>query len=148
MTIRPAQSSDIPAIGAIAEASRLFPAEMAPDMVAPALAGGTDVWLVAEEDGAPVGFAFARAEDLTDRVWNILAMGVAPQARGAHLATDLLQAIEARLDARMIVIETTQLPDQFAARTLYSKQGYDPVAVIPDFFAVGEDKITFRKVMA
>ena len=148
MTVRPARATDIPALGDIAEAAGLFPAAYLPDMIAPALNGGPDTWLVADLEDAPKGFAFARPEEMTDRVWNILALGVAPDAQGAGLATSLLHATEAQLDARMIIIETTQLPEQAAARAFYTKEGYAEVARVPDYYGEGEDKIIFQKVMA
>jgi ribosomal protein S18 acetylase RimI-like enzyme len=147
MNPRNATSADIGAIGSIAEATGLFPAEYLPEMIAPALAGGEEVWLVAEDDGAAQGFAFARPEEMADRVWNVLALGVSPDAqRGGH-ASGLLHALEARLEARMIIIETTQTPEQEAARAFYAKEGYEAVAQITDFYAEGEDKIVYRKVM-
>lgn len=148
MTIRPPEASDIPALGAIAEASGLFPADLMAEMIAPGLAGEGDTWLVAEEGGAVTGFAFARPEELTDRVWNFLAIAVDPEARGAGHASTLLHAMEARLDARMIIIETTQRPEQDAARAFYAKEGYEQVAHVTDFYAEGEDKIIYRKVVA
>ncbi len=148
MTIRDPSAADIPALGAIAETSGLFPADLMADMIAPGLAGEDDTWLVAEEDGAIAGFAFARPEELADRVWNILAIAVDPDARGASHASNLLHAMEAKLDARMIIIETTQRPEQDAARAFYAKEGYEQVAHVTDFYADGEDKIIYRKVMA
>ena len=147
MTIRSALKSDIPHLGAIAEAAGLFPAEYLPDMIAPAMNGGDDLWLVAEENATPVGLAFARPEELTDRVWNLLAIGVSPDARGSGMATALLHGVEQRLDARMIVIETTQLPEQAPARAFYTKEGYEKEGQVRDFYADGEDKVIFRKVL-
>jgi len=145
MTIRPANAADIDALGALAEAAGLFPAAYLPDMIAPALDGGTEIWRVAEQDGAVAGFAFARPEEMADRVWNILAIAVAPSARGSGLAGTLLTATEAALDARLILIETTQLPAQAAARAFYAKHGYTEQGRIPDYYADGEDKVLFRK---
>ncbi len=147
MTIRAALQADVPLLGAIAEAAGLFPAEFLPDMIAPAMNGGDDLWLVAEENSTPVGLAFARPEELTDRVWNLLAIGVSPDARGSGIATALLHGVEQQLDARMIVIETTQLPEQAAARAFYAKEGYENEGQVRDFYAKGEDKVIFRKVL-
>ena len=147
MSVHAATSEDIPALGEIAEAAGLFPAEAVADMIAPALAGGPDVWLVSGAEGGATGLAFARPEEMTDRVWNILAIGVLPRAQGQGIAGDLLTAMEASLDARMIVIETTQLPDQATARAFYERRGYREEGRVRDFFAAGEDKVIFRKVM-
>ena len=148
MTIREAVAEDTSALGQIAEAAGLFPAEYLPEMLAPALNGAADTWLVAEEGTTQAGFAFARPEELTDRVWNLLALAVAPAMQGKGHATALLDAIETLLDARMMIIETTQLPDQAAARALYAKAGYEEEGRVRDFYSDGEDKVIFRKVLA
>ncbi|MDJ0824335.1 MAG: GNAT family N-acetyltransferase [Rhodobacter sp.] len=148
MTVRSVTHSDIPSLGVIAEAAGLFPAEYLPEMIQPSFDGGEDRWLVADRAGAPAGFAFARPEAMTDRVWNILALGVAPEARREGLAKALLKAMEATLDARLIIIETTQLPEQAAARAIYAGAGYEEEGRIRDFFADGEDKVIFRKVLS
>ncbi|MEM9197450.1 MAG: GNAT family N-acetyltransferase [Pseudomonadota bacterium] len=146
--IRPARPADVQVLGEIAEACGLFPATLIDDMIAPAFAGAPDLWRVVEHAGAAVGFAFARPEPMTDAVWNLLALGVLPAAQSAGLAKALIAQIEAAANARMIIIETTQLPDQAAARALYAKAGYEEEGRVRDFYGDGEDKVIFRKLFA
>lgn len=146
MTIRTARDGDQDVLGQLAQSAGLFPAEYLPEMLAPALAGASDAWLVAEREGTAAGFALAREEQMTDRVWNILAIGVAPEAQGTGLGRTLLSAMEKHLtQARLIIIETTQRPEQDSARALYAAARYRQVAHIPDFYSDGEDKIVFLK---
>ena len=148
MTIRAATQNDINAIGRIAETAGLFPAEYLPEMIAPGLGDGPDLWHVSETDGMVNGFAFARPEEMADNVWNLLALAVEETARGGTTATQLVTAIETAAQARMIVIETTQLPEQAAARAFYAKSGYTEEGRVRDFYSEGEDKVIYRKVMA
>jgi len=148
MMIRPALRTDIARIGAIAEAAGLFPADYLPEMIEPGFNDAPDTWLVAETNDGVQGFAFTRPEEMAERVWNILAIAVDSAARRTGLATALLHTAQEELDARMILIDTTQTDDQAGARALYAKEGYDQVAQITDYFAPGEHKITFRKVLA
>lgn len=149
MTARPATQSDITAIGALAEAAGLFPADMLPEMIAPGLAKGPDLWWVSTgRDEGVTGFAFARPEEAADNVWNMLALAVTPRARGTGAAAGLLGAVENAAGARMMIIETTQLPVQARARAFYAKSGYSEEGRVRDYYAAGEDKIIFRKVMA
>lgn len=149
MAVRPVQPEDVPVLGAVAESAGLFPAEFLPDMIAPSFDGGSDVWRLCENaEGTPCGFAFARLEELTDRVWNILALCVGSEDRGVGHASALLAAMEDVLDARMIVIETTQLPEQSAARAFYEKSGYSHEGTVRDFYAEGEHKVIYRKMLA
>lgn len=145
--MRPAAAADIPALGAIAESAELVPAEYLPDIIAPGLGDAPETWRVAV-DRAPIGFAFARPEELTGRVWNILALGVLESARGGGHSTALLHEMEGALDARMILIETTQRPEQAAARAFYEKEGYTRVATLAGYFSEGPDKIVSAKRMA
>lgn len=56
--IRAAAAADIAAMQQVAEATELFPGDMLPDMIAPALAGEDPaIWLVAVAGDAVVGFA-------------------------------------------------------------------------------------------
>lgn len=148
MSVRTATRDDIDRIGHIAEATGLFPAEYLPEMIAPALAGGEDDWRVVCDDDGPVGFAFARPEALTDRTWNILAIAVDPAKQGQGHASRLLATLEADMDARLIIIETTQLDEQQRARDLYTARGYEQQGHVRDFFADGEDKVIFRKAVS
>jgi len=145
---RPARDTDIPFLAPIAEAT-LFPGEMLPDMMGPGLSGqNDDLWLVVEQDGVPVGFAFVQIEGLTDRTWNLRAIATDPALHGKGAGTVLMQAVEATLvGARLLVIDTTQTSDQDRARRFYKARGYDHVATIPAFFGPDEDKVTFAKML-
>ncbi|MEL6233870.1 MAG: GNAT family N-acetyltransferase [Pseudomonadota bacterium] len=145
--IRPARPADMQALGEIAERCGLFPAPLIDNMIAPAFAGAADLWRVAEHQGAAQGFAFARPEPMTDGVWNLLALAVLPAAQGTGQATALMASIEAAADARMIIVETTQLPDHAAARALYAREGYEEEGRVRDFYSTGEDKVIFRKLL-
>lgn len=142
---RDVRESDIPVLAAIADET-LFPGEMLGRMIAPALAGeSADVWRVALHDCKPVGFAMAQLEPMTDRTWNLRAIAVQPELQGGGAGTALLVAMEAAMPARLIVIDTTQLPDQDRARRFYAARGYAHASTIPDFFGEGEDKVSFVK---
>ncbi|WP_299138534.1 N-acetyltransferase [uncultured Tateyamaria sp.] len=145
---RAPRATDIPTLAAIADAT-LFPGSLLRDMMAPALAGeGDDLWRVVTRDDTPVGFAFAQPEAMTDRTWNLRAIATHPDLHGAGAGTALIRAVEAALhEARLLVIDTTQLPDQERARRFYVARGWRQVGTIPDFFGAGEDKVTFVKAL-
>jgi len=149
LSVRPSGVQDINALSEIADAT-LFPGEMLPDMIAGYL-NQTDeaVWLTALRGGAVVGFVFAEPEAMTDRVWNLKAIATHPDVRrlgvGRSLLTEFETAVQSQ--ARMIVIDTSQLADQVAGRALYAACGYAQVASIPDFWEPGADKVTFSRVL-
>jgi ribosomal protein S18 acetylase RimI-like enzyme len=147
--IRPASAGDTAAIAAIADATDLFPGEMAADLMAPALAGGGDLWFVVEGK-AVTGFAFASPERLTEGTWNLLALAVLPKAQGQGEGSALIAAVEAALrvqGGRMLLIETLGTPDFDRVRKLYARLGYGAEAVIRDYYMPGGDKVIFRKML-
>lgn len=153
MTIRLTQRDDLPKLQTILDETGLFPGELLPDMIANFLDAdqSRELWLTCEADGTVVGFCYAIAEKLTDGTWNMLAIAVDPlfQSRG-HGAT-LVQELEATLRQRgqRILIVDTSGTDGFAqTREFYKARGYTQEARIRDFWAKGEDKITFWKSLA
>jgi hypothetical protein len=48
-------------------------------------------------------------------------------------------------NGRILIVETSSDDAQVAARKFYLHIGYTQVAVIPDFWSDGEDKIVFCK---
>lgn len=147
MAVRVAKAADQTRSGQIAEEAGLFPAAYLPEMIAPAFNGGAEAWRVHEQGGQIGGFAFARPEEMADRTWNVLAIAVDASHREQGYATALLSNLESELDARVIVIETTQLDDQDAARAFYEGKGYERQGHVKDFYGDGEDKIIFRKAI-
>jgi GNAT superfamily N-acetyltransferase len=87
---------------------------------------------------------------MTDRTWNLQLIAIHPnhqgQGRGAKLLRYVEQALTAR-GGRMLLVETSGLPDFERTRTFYAKCGYEEEACIRDFYAVNDDKVVFRKVL-
>ncbi|MEL7098042.1 MAG: GNAT family N-acetyltransferase [Pseudomonadota bacterium] len=144
-TIRPSSATDTDALAAIADVN-LFPADLLTPMIAPFLSGAPALWLTAERGGRVCGFAFAEPEPLTDATWNLRVIAADPAGQGTGRA--LLDAAERTLHkngAGLLIIDTTQTEAQNAARRLYLSSGYAQVGHIQDFFAKGEDRVTFAK---
>jgi len=146
--VRPAEAGDIARMAEIADAT-LFPGALLPDMIAPFFEGTTCHWHVATVSDDVAGFAYAAPEEMTDGTWNLRAIAVAEPARRLGLGHALLQSIEVALErqARLLIIDTTQVPDQQAGRALYQAMGYTQVAQIKDFWEDGADKVTYAKVL-
>ena len=145
--IRPAETEDMSWMAEVAEAS-VFPGKLLPEMMAPYLKGDdTQIWHVAMGEFRTVGFTYVALEPMTDRVWNLKAIAVGPDYRGFGAGRALLRAAERVLveRARLLVIDTTDLPDQEAGRNLYASEGYAQGAAFPDFWEDGAAKVTFFK---
>ena len=150
--IRALVREDLSAPSAIVAETGFFPPEMLGDLTSPFLddeSGG--LWLVASDGAAPVGFCHAVPEPLAEGVWTMLALGVLPSARRRGLAAALVSEIEARLagtGARLLIVDTSSGETFAPARRFYASQGYTLEARLGDFWAEGDDKLTFTRRFA
>ena len=149
MHIRPLVQTDLAPIKAVIDANDLFPSDMLDDMTAAFLADpdGPDIWLTGHLTG-PQAVAYAAPERMADAVWNLLLIAVHPQVQGMGHGTALFAHVEALLTQRkqrLLIVETSGLPDFAPTRAFYLRSGYTEVARIPEFYQTGEDKIVFLK---
>ena len=150
--VRDARADDIPALQAVIRGIGLFTPEEAdgfagtiPDHFAQP--GEGHVWLLAD-DGRGAGYLAPEAAG--PGVWNLLFLGVLPEARRQGVARALVADVERQLraqGARMLLIDTSTEPPMTAARALYERLGYERVGLIPDYWGPGDDKLTFRRVL-
>ncbi len=106
-----------------------------------------EIWLTAHAE-EPVGVAYCRAEPVTSGTWNLLMLWTAKsQQRNGH-GSDLIQHLENLLKAqneRLLIVETSGMPEFEAARRFYSKCGFKLEATVKDFFTDGDDKLIYTK---
>ena len=108
-----------------------------------------DTWIV-QDDGAIRGVAYVAPERMTDRAWNLYLIAVAQNVRGSGRGSALLRYVEDRLTARgerLLLVETSGLEEFAKTRAFYRKNGYSEEARIREFYAAGEDKVVFTKVL-
>ncbi|QKG56328.1 GNAT family N-acetyltransferase [Hymenobacter sp. BRD128] len=155
-TIRPVGPADLPALLALLQAVGLFDPEGLREMHAlltryvAGAAGPDDHWLVAESATELAGAVYYAPERMAQGTWNLYFIGVHPDHRRQGQAMALLQVVEAALAARngrLLLIETSGDEDQEPARALYRHAGYEQEARIREFYAVGTDKVVFRKAL-
>ena len=150
--VRPTVAADVPSLKLVIAALDLFPADLLEGMSAPFLAGEADdeLWLTAVSD-APVAVAYCKREAMTDGVWNMLLLAVAPGAQRQGIGARVVQAAEdamCTLAARLLIVETSGMPVFEQARSFYRALDFVEEARIRDFYRVGEDKVIFRKSLA
>jgi GNAT superfamily N-acetyltransferase len=148
--VREARPSDIVAMKSIVDSTELFPSEMLDDMTAPFFNGNQaeEIWLIVEQSGQQVGLAYCASERMTQGTKNLLLIAVHKEAQGKRYGTALLAQLEKNLKdqaCRVLIVETSGLPEYAATRRFYLKHGYTEEARIRDFYKLGEDKIVFWK---
>ena len=108
-----------------------------------------DLWFTAD-DGEPVGVAYCAPEPVTDGTWNLLMLWTRDDRNGQGHGSALVSRVEKVLterNVRLLVVETSGLPDFESARAFYSKCGFTQEARIKNFFAAGDDKIIYTKLL-
>jgi GNAT superfamily N-acetyltransferase len=152
--IRPSTPDDTIALIAIANVIGFQQNELEQlrEMLADYFGGNSDsdhFWLT-DDDNGPIGVAYCEPERMTNRTWNLQLIAIRPDRQGQGRGATLLRYVEQTLTGRggrMLLVETSGLPDFERTRAFYRKCGYEEEARIRDFYAAGDDKVVFRKVL-
>ncbi|MBZ8182484.1 GNAT family N-acetyltransferase [Oscillatoria salina] len=110
---------------------------------------GSRFWIT-DNDDEPVGVAYCEIEPMTNQTWNLQLIAIRPDRQRQGRGTLLLGYIEQILTARggrVLLVETSGLPEFERTRAFYRKCGYNEEARIRDFYETGDDKIVYRKVL-
>ncbi|MGB3639322.1 MAG: GNAT family N-acetyltransferase [Rivularia sp. (in: cyanobacteria)] len=154
-TIRPAKLDDTNTIMNLAEAIGMFEGEEL-EVLGGMLAGYFEgslgeghSWVVCDDDGA-VGVAYFAPEQYASGVYNLYFIAVHPKHQGKGYGSAIVNHVEKTLTEkaeRLLLVETSGLPNFELTRKFYRKQGYEEEARIREFYKAGDDKIIFRKAL-
>ena len=113
------------------------------------LAGDIDYRFVGAFAGDElVGYACWGPTPGTERTWDLYWIVVDPARQGQGVGTQLLGEVEHRLMAdgcRLIVVETSSRADYAPTRGFYERRGYTRAAIIPGYYAPGDDLVIYTK---
>ncbi len=148
--IREMKKSDLPKVKLIVDDNQMFPSEFLDDMASGYLNGvSEELWFVADtDDDEIIAIAFCAPERMTEGTWNLLLIAVLKKYQGIGIGADLMGFVENKLQtllARVLLVETSGMPNYERTRAFYPKCGYTQVAVIPGYYDEGDDKIVFWK---
>lgn len=144
-------AADRDAIGAISRQVGLFRDDEVPvalEVFDAAVAGSPDYSaLGVEAEGSLAGWICWGPTPCTLGTWDLYWMAVDPARQGLGLGTALVEEMERRIAgrARLVIVETAGRPDYAATRSFYEARGYRAVRRIPDFYAPGDDQVTYVK---
>jgi GNAT superfamily N-acetyltransferase len=108
------------------------------------------VVIVETGDGGVGGYLTWGPTPLAEGVYDLYWMAVSAKEQGRGLGKELVRWLEqtvARLDGRMIIIETAGQPKYRPTREFYLRLEYKEVARVPDFYKPGDDRIIYTKYM-
>ncbi len=149
--IRPIVRADLPALKRVIASTDLFPPDMLDGMMEGHLNGTSDavLWLTfANPD--PLAIAYAAPEPMTEGCWNLYLIAVHSDHHSQGIGQALLRYVEDTLSVegvRVLLVETSGDAGFARTRGFYLQAGYEEEAHIREFYAVGEDKIIFRKAL-
>jgi len=151
------QQTDRDSVRKIVAATGLFrPAEIdvAVELVDARLAKGATSgyeFAFAEQKGEVTGYICFGKNTLTVSSFDVYWIAVDPARHGQGIGRQLLDEAERKIAASggtRIYIETSHRADYQATRGFYERCGYKLEAVLEDFYAPGDSKATYVKVLA
>jgi ribosomal protein S18 acetylase RimI-like enzyme len=151
--LRPLSAADRRRIEEITRAVRVFRDDEVPvalEVFDGAVAGSPDyIALGATLDERLVGWICWGPTPCTLGTYDLYWMAVDPAVHGSGIGAALLREMEGRLagSARLIVVETAGRPDYRPTRAFYEARGYRKAAIIPDFYAPGDDQVVYVKTL-
>ncbi len=104
------------------------------------------IFLVYREEQRVLGYACFGPAPLTKGTFDLYWIAVDPGSRQHGIGHALLERVEAEVQmrgGRLLVVETSSAPAYAPARRFYESCGYHYKAVVSDFYAPGDDLITF-----
>lgn len=155
-SIRPATQDDRDSIAEILRRTEEFKAEevdCACELLDEAVRNGNNeseyAFYCAENGrGGIAGFICYGETALAKSVYDLYWIVTDPVRRRAGVARLLMRRLDELLEdrgARMLVAETSSLPSYKKARALYEETGFGEESRIRDFYAPGDDRITYCK---
>jgi len=103
---------------------------------------------VLEDDAGVRGYVCVGPTPLTDGTFDLYWIAVDPSAQGRGYGQALTQLAEDEARARggrLLLIETASQETYAPTIRFYERAGYELISRIPDFYKVGDDKLTFVK---
>lgn len=148
--------ADIEAVRAIVSASGFFSepeievaVELVEERLSKGLSSGYD-FLFAEEGKEMLGYACYGPIPCTVASWDLYWIAVQPELQGRGIGRRILGLVERKIGKRggkRIYVDTSSRALYRPTLAFYTRCGYRQEAVLKDFYAPGDSKVLFVKVL-
>lgn len=104
-----------------------------------------------EQDQQIQGFIYIAPASLSQGTWELWWIAVEPSFQGKGLGSKMLRHAEELIrnqGGRQIYIDTSSAPLYEPTRNFYLRHGYQEAGRLPDYYAVNDDKVIYRKVIS
>jgi ribosomal protein S18 acetylase RimI-like enzyme len=151
-----AMAADVPALRRLVASTRVFSREeraIALELLEERLAHGAKSgysFCFAARDGELLGYAAWGRAPLTRASFDLYWIVIAPTAQGQGLGQALLGLVERSVAGRgggHLYVETSSREAYARSRRFYRAAGYARIARLRDFYAPGDHKLLFCKVI-
>ena len=151
--MRAITKSDLSDLKEVIDSTELFPADLLDEMTEGFFLhpNAPDIWLTKEVNQKPIAVAYCAPERMTEGTFNLYLIAIHKNFQGQGFGSEIMSYVENHLrniGARILIVETSSLPDFELTRQFYDKLGYNREAVIKEFYQKGEDKIVFWKKLS
>ena len=155
MTIRPLTQKDRASLHSMLIETRVFTSEeiaVAMELIDIVLKDPEQkdyrVDCMADDQDRPVGYICYGPVPMTQGAFDLYWIAVKPRFQGQRIGFRLLDFLEEIVRAsggRMILVDTSSIPQYEKTQKFYSRKGFEEVARVPDYYRPGNDRITFCK---
>jgi ribosomal protein S18 acetylase RimI-like enzyme len=152
--IRPALPNDKDAMTSLFSALNLFNpdelqfmSELVDNFINKTLGEG-HYWIVNDDNNVISSAAYYAPESFGQNVYNLYFIGVLPSEQGKGIGSSMLEYVEKHLKElkqRLLLVETSGMPNFAKTREFYSKNNYEKEATIREYYKEGDDKVIYRK---
>lgn len=101
-----------------------------------------------DDQDQTTGFICYGPTPMTEGTFDLYWIAVDPDFQGNGIGSKLLGFLEKVLEGlkgRMILADTSSVPQYEKTKSFYLKNGFRDVARVPDYYHPGNDRITFCK---
>jgi ribosomal protein S18 acetylase RimI-like enzyme len=103
---------------------------------------------MANAEDQAIGYVCYGSVPMTQGTFDLYWIVVDPRSQGQGVGSKLLRFLEEVVrerKGRMILIDTSSIPQYEKTQKFYSRHGFQEVARVPDYYHPGNDRITFCK---